>query len=69
MATIRVHFDGKVFVPDEPVDLPASTQGETHVGASAPGQGRAADKVLNVLAERYASGDKDAAARHNEHQP
>jgi len=25
MAPIRVHFDGKVFVPDEPVDLPAGT--------------------------------------------
>ncbi len=23
MTTIRAHFDGKVFVPDEPVDLPA----------------------------------------------
>lgn len=22
MATIKAHFDGKVFVPDEPVDLP-----------------------------------------------
>ncbi len=22
MTTIRAHFDGKVFVPDEPVDLP-----------------------------------------------
>ncbi len=26
MTTIRAHFDGKVFVPDEPVDLPV---GET----------------------------------------
>lgn len=24
--TIKAHFDGKVFVPDEPVDLPVGTQ-------------------------------------------
>ena len=25
MASIRAHFDGKVFVPDEPVNIPANT--------------------------------------------
>ena len=25
MSTIRVHFDGKVFVPDEPVNVPEGT--------------------------------------------
>jgi hypothetical protein len=25
--TVRVRFDGKVFVPEEPVDLPVGTQG------------------------------------------
>lgn len=25
--TVRVRFDGKVFVPEEPVDLPPGTQG------------------------------------------
>jgi len=25
--TVRVRFNGKVFVPEEPVDLPAGTQG------------------------------------------
>ena len=25
MQTIKAHFDGKVIVPDEPVDLPAGT--------------------------------------------
>jgi hypothetical protein len=25
MSTIRVHFDGKVFVPEEPVDIPVGT--------------------------------------------
>ena len=34
--TIKVHFDGKVFVPDEPVDLPVGTQVEVHILAPAP---------------------------------
>ena len=25
MTTLRAHFDGKVFIPDEPVDLPKGT--------------------------------------------
>jgi hypothetical protein len=25
MATIRAHFDGKVFIPDEPVNIPPHT--------------------------------------------
>jgi hypothetical protein len=25
MVSIRAHFDGKVFVPDEPVDMPPNT--------------------------------------------
>jgi hypothetical protein len=29
--TIKVHFDGKVFVPDEPVDLPAGETAEIEV--------------------------------------
>lgn len=30
--TIKCHFDGKVFVPDEPVDLPAGRAAEALVG-------------------------------------
>ncbi len=26
MTTIKAHFDGKTFVPDEPVDMPVNTQ-------------------------------------------
>lgn len=31
MTTLRAHFDGKVFVPDEPVDLPAGKAVEVTV--------------------------------------
>jgi hypothetical protein len=36
--TIKVHFDGKVFVPDEPVDLPVGTQVEVQIVASTPAE-------------------------------
>ena len=32
--TIRCHFDGKVFVPDEPVDAQAGQQGEVRIDPS-----------------------------------
>ena len=31
MSTIRVHFDGKVFVPDEPVNVPEGTSAQVIV--------------------------------------
>jgi hypothetical protein len=32
--TIRCHFDGKVFVPDEPVDVPTGQPGEIQIDPS-----------------------------------
>jgi hypothetical protein len=34
--TIKAHFDGKVFVPDEPVDLPAGKTAEVTVQVAPP---------------------------------
>ena len=34
--TLKVHFDGKVFVPDEPVNLPTGATGEVVVTTSSP---------------------------------
>jgi hypothetical protein len=31
MTTVRAHFDGRVLVPDEPVDLPKDEPLELHV--------------------------------------
>jgi hypothetical protein len=31
MITIRAHFDGRVFVPDEPVDLPVGCEVEIQI--------------------------------------
>jgi hypothetical protein len=34
--TFRAHFDGKVIVPDEPVDLPANSSVEVEIRNSPP---------------------------------
>ena len=31
MESIRCHYDGKVFVPDEPIDAPAGTPAQAHL--------------------------------------
>jgi hypothetical protein len=44
MSVIRVHFDGKVFVPDEPVNVPEGTSAQVvvtpAVESPAPTSGR-----------------------------
>ena len=32
--SLKAHFDGKVFVPDEPVSVPAGTAVEVHMSAA-----------------------------------
>jgi len=36
MISIRAHFDGKVFVPDEPVSLPTDESVTLHIEARSP---------------------------------
>jgi hypothetical protein len=45
--TIKAHFDGKVFVPDEPVDLPADREVVLRV-ESGSGNGTAAAAALRL---------------------
>jgi predicted DNA-binding antitoxin AbrB/MazE fold protein len=71
--TIHAVFEDGVFRPTEPVDLPEHTAVEfeprvTDAPAPAPmSEGLA--KVYAILGERYESGHRDTAARHDEHQP
>ncbi|MEW6251328.1 MAG: hypothetical protein AB1716_11820 [Planctomycetota bacterium] len=39
--SIRAHFDGRVIVPDEPVDLPVNKPLEVHLSPVEDGQGEA----------------------------
>jgi hypothetical protein len=50
--TIKVHFDGKVFVPDEPLDIPRGTEATvTVVPAQAPVSAHPPVSVLDWIAE------------------
>lgn len=71
MVAIKGHFDGKVFVPDEPVDLPRGQAVVLHVEpalteADAPPatNGETAWDVLSRLAGTI-SGPPDWAAQHD----
>lgn len=69
--TIHAIYENGVFRPVEQVSLPDKTLVELQVSrlegvASMPG---ALAKVYEILGERFESGHKDTAARHNEHQP
>lgn len=71
MKTIHAVYESGVFRPLEAVELPDRTEVEFEprpVAQREDGNGRL-DGVYAILGERYQSGEDDAAARHNEHQP
>ena len=71
MKTIHAVYEKGVFRPLETVELPEQTQVEFEprpVEAPASQNGNL-DGIYAILSERYASGEHDVAARHNEHQP
>lgn len=74
MPMVRAIYSDGVFRPTKPVDLPERTEVEFEPRAVPPADrptppADASSEVLDVLSRRYASGQRDVAARHNEHQP
>jgi len=71
MKTIHAVYEDGVFRPLEKVELPERTEVEFEPRPvqSSREQHGGLDAIYDVLAERYASGEHDVAARHNEHQP
>ena len=70
MKTIHAVYEDGVFRPKERVELPEKCEVEfeprpVHTEANAA----AMAEIYAILSERYASGEHDVAARHNEHQP
>jgi hypothetical protein len=69
MKTLKAHFDGKVLVPDEPVDLPGNRPLEVSVvSAEKSGAAPAALDALAALARSVPTGvdDRtDLAAEHD----
>ena len=71
MVAIKGHFDGKVFVPDEPVDLPRGQAVVMHVQCAPAVEGTAAtngeENAWDVLAKLAGTveGPPDWAAQHD----
>jgi predicted DNA-binding antitoxin AbrB/MazE fold protein len=64
--TVHAVFENGVFRPLQPVKLPESCEVAFEPRLVAAEK---LDDVYRVLDERYASGERDVAERHNEHQP
>jgi len=66
MTTIRAHFDGRVFVPDEPVDLPKDAPLELDVRPALEAPPTLAD--LTTIATDFPvnpDAPRDRAAQHD----
>jgi predicted DNA-binding antitoxin AbrB/MazE fold protein len=70
MKTIHAVFENGVFRPTVRVELPdyCEVEFEPRV-VGKPDDPAHQERVRALLARRFASGQKDIAARHNEHQP
>ncbi len=66
--TAKAIYEKGVFRPTEPVDLPEKAEVEVLVSPAPPIDPKL-EAVYRVLSERYHSGRRDIAERHNEHQP
>ncbi|MCY3018917.1 MAG: antitoxin family protein [Planctomycetota bacterium] len=71
MRTVRAIYSSGVFRPVEPVDVPEESWVEFKPRLVKKGSRRskALDGIYEVLSLRFKSGEKDVAARHEEHQP
>jgi predicted DNA-binding antitoxin AbrB/MazE fold protein len=65
---IHAVYENGVFRPKEPVDLPESSEVELRLVAPTSEEQRL-DAIYALLGERFESGERDVAARHDEHQP
>ena len=66
MTAIRGHFDGRVFVPEEPVNLPVNQEVIMHVEIPAPTVKKESGGVWAVL-EKYAGSIEAPADWSAEH--
>ena len=71
MKTIHAVYEQGVFRPHGSVELPERTEVEFEpkvVGEKEPPTGNM-EGIYEVMSRRFNSGERDIAARHNEHQP
>jgi predicted DNA-binding antitoxin AbrB/MazE fold protein len=69
--TVRAFFEDGVFKPIDPVGLPehAEVEFEPRLVSDSQSREAAKDRIFEILDERFDSGDRNGAQRHNEHQP
>jgi predicted DNA-binding antitoxin AbrB/MazE fold protein len=71
MKTIHAVYEQGVFRPHESVELPERTEVEFEpkvVGEKKPEVGDMRG-IIEVMSRSYHTGERDLAARHDEHQP
>lgn len=71
MKTIHATYEKGVFRPTDRVELPehCKVEFEPRLVATSVDEGKEFNGLYAILSERYASGESDVAARHDEHQP
>ena len=69
MATITAVYENGMFRPTGPVDLAEGTTVHVTPAPTRPEQADARRRVFEILSYSYDTGDREAAARHDEHQP
>jgi predicted DNA-binding antitoxin AbrB/MazE fold protein len=69
MATITAIYENGVFRPLGPVDLPEGSTVRVEPEPLRSPEDMARERVYASLSRSYETGDPEAAARHNEHQP
>ena len=68
--TVRAVFEGGIFRPIEPVEIPEQTLVEFEPRPCEPPDAEERlDAIYEVLSRRHRSGQPDLAERHDEHQP
>lgn len=71
MKTVHAVYERGIFRPLEAVELPERCEVEFEPRPVQPAAAKddGLSSIYAILSERYESGEKDVAARHNEHQP
>jgi len=71
MKTVHAVFEKGIFRPREVVELPERCEVEFEPRpVRPPGENdESLSLIYAILSERYESGERDVAARHDEHQP
>jgi predicted DNA-binding antitoxin AbrB/MazE fold protein len=69
MKTVQAVYEGGVFRPLGEVALPENARVEFEPRVLDMQQSDATPEVFEILSRSYDTGQRDLAARHNEHQP